>query len=143
MQVNKIKRIHPNKKAFKFGRGGKHAKTAGRGTKGQKARAGRKLRPELRDMIKKLPKLRGRGKNSFKSFEIKPATVNFDAISKLYTKGETVSKATLIEKGLVHARARSVKILAKGELTSPLTFSGVILSTTAKAALEKSGGTIA
>lgn len=41
------------------GRGGKHAKTSGRGGKGQTARAGNKRRPELRDIIKKLPKLRG------------------------------------------------------------------------------------
>ncbi|MEK7569526.1 MAG: hypothetical protein AAB500_01380 [Patescibacteria group bacterium] len=41
------------------GRGGKHAKTSGRGGKGQTARAGNKRRPELRDIIKKLPKNRG------------------------------------------------------------------------------------
>jgi len=46
------------------GRGGKHAKTSGRGGKGQTARAGNKRRPELRDIIKKLPKNRG---YSFKS----------------------------------------------------------------------------
>lgn len=42
-----------------MGRGGKHAKTSGRGGKGQTARAGNKRRPELRDIIKKLPKNRG------------------------------------------------------------------------------------
>lgn len=42
-----------------MGRGGKHAKTSGRGGKGQTARAGNKRRPELRDIIKKLPKKRG------------------------------------------------------------------------------------
>ena len=41
------------------GRGGKHAKPSGRGGKGQTARAGNKRRPELRDIIKKLPKNRG------------------------------------------------------------------------------------
>lgn len=46
------------------GRGGKHAKTSGRGGKGQTARAGNKRRPELRDIIKKLPKLRGYRFNS-------------------------------------------------------------------------------
>lgn len=42
-----------------MGRGGKHAKTSGRGGKGQTARAGNKRRPALRDIIKKLPKRRG------------------------------------------------------------------------------------
>ena len=42
-----------------MGRGGKHAKTSGRGGKGQTARSGNKRRPELRDIIKRLPKNRG------------------------------------------------------------------------------------
>ena len=47
----------------RVGRGGKRGKTSGRGTKGQNARSGRKKRPEMRDIIKKLPKRRGYGKN--------------------------------------------------------------------------------
>ena len=59
MQINDLKRKHKNKKDRIVGRGGKHAKTSGRGGKGQTARAGNKRRPELRDIIKKLPKNRG------------------------------------------------------------------------------------
>src|SRR6185295_13413268 len=59
MQINNLKRLHKNKKDRIVGRGGKHAKTSGRGGKGQTARAGNKRRPELRDIIKKLPKNRG------------------------------------------------------------------------------------
>jgi len=59
MQIHNLKRKHKNKKDRIVGRGGKHAKTAGRGGKGQTARAGNKRRPELRDIIKKLPKNRG------------------------------------------------------------------------------------
>ncbi|MDP2789016.1 MAG: hypothetical protein Q8O46_03125 [bacterium] len=59
MQIHNLKRLHKNKKDRIVGRGGKHAKTAGRGGKGQTARAGNKRRPELRDIIKKLPKNRG------------------------------------------------------------------------------------
>ena len=65
MQINNLKREHKNKKDRIVGRGGKHAKTSGRGGKGQTARAGNKRRPELRDIIKKLPKNRG---YQFKSF---------------------------------------------------------------------------
>jgi hypothetical protein len=64
MQIHNLKRTHKNKKDRLVGRGGKHAKTSGRGGKGQTARAGNKRRPELRDIIKKLPKMRG---YSFKS----------------------------------------------------------------------------
>lgn len=63
----KTKRI----KHRQVGRGGTRGKTSGKGTKGQNARSGRKKRPELRDFIKRFPKLRGRGKNSFKSHEVK------------------------------------------------------------------------
>src|ERR1035437_9124124 len=59
MQTHNLKRIHKNKGDRLVGRGGKHAKTSGRGGKGQTARAGNKRRPELRDIIKKLPKNRG------------------------------------------------------------------------------------
>ena len=59
MQIHNLKRTHKNKRDRIVGRGGKHAKTSGRGGKGQTARAGNKRRPELRDIIKKLPKARG------------------------------------------------------------------------------------
>ena len=59
MQIHNLKREHKNKKDRMVGRGGKHAKASGRGGKGQTARAGNKRRPELRDIIKKLPKNRG------------------------------------------------------------------------------------
>src|SRR6185503_7070161 len=66
MQIHNLKRQNKNKKDRIVGRGGKHAKTSGRGGKGQTARAGNKRRPELRDIIKKLPKNRG---YSFKSIQ--------------------------------------------------------------------------
>ncbi len=66
MQIHNLKRTHKNKKDRIVGRGGKHAKTSGRGGKGQTARAGNKRRPELRDIIKKLPKLRGYQFNSIR-----------------------------------------------------------------------------
>jgi large subunit ribosomal protein L15 len=66
MQFNNLKKNKSNRKAKQVGRGGTRGKTSGRGTKGQNARSGRKKRPEMRDIIKRLPKLRGRGKHSFK-----------------------------------------------------------------------------
>lgn len=78
MQIHNLKRTHKNKKDRIVGRGGKHAKTSGRGGKGQTARAGNKRRPELRDIIKKLPKNRG---YKFKSKK-KPFALASDKISK-------------------------------------------------------------
>jgi len=84
MQIHTLKRLHKNKKDRIIGRGGKHAKTSGRGGKGQTARAGNKRRPELRDIIKKLPKKRG---YSFKSTQ-KPIYLSKD---KLSSKNEKFS----------------------------------------------------
>ena len=71
MQFHNLVAKTKRKYARQVGRGGTRGKTAGRGTKGQNARAGRKKRPELRDIIKRIPKLRGRGKSSLKSFKPK------------------------------------------------------------------------
>ena len=85
MQIHNLKRLHKNKKDRLVGRGGKHAKTSGRGGKGQTARAGNKRRPELRDIIKKLPKNRGY------SFKSKKKNVKIPK-EKLATQGEKFSE---------------------------------------------------
>ncbi len=123
MQLHNLKRKTKNKAKRVVGRGGKHAKTSGRGTKGQSARAGNKKRPELRDIIKKLPKMRGRGKNIFQSFEIKPAIVNLSDLKGVFSKGDKVTPEVLLEKGLVKklkGRIPEVKILSVGGLDTAL-----------------------
>ena len=67
MQLHTLQSKTKRKRGKQVGRGGTRGKTAGRGTKGQNARAGRKKRPELRDTIKRVPKLRGRGKHGLRS----------------------------------------------------------------------------
>lgn len=145
MQIHTLKRNSKNKKRMIVGRGGKRGKTSGKGTKGQKARAGRKLRPELRDIIKKLPKLRGRGKNIFQSFQIKPVVVNLGSIDAAYDAKGEVTPATLVSKGLIRIKKGDkpfVKILGTGDITKALTFSGVEFSASAKEKIEKVGGTV-
>lgn len=93
MQIHNLKRQHKNKKDRLVGRGGKHAKTSGRGGKGQTARAGNKRRPELRDIIKKLPKNRGYRFHSVK----KPFILSKD---KLVLNGEKIEKFSEIRKRL-------------------------------------------
>ena len=88
MQIHNLKRNHKNKKDRIVGRGGKHAKTSGRGGKGQTARAGNKRRPELRDIIKKLPKNRG---YSFKSIK-KEFRLSKDKVLSVAGKTEKFSE---------------------------------------------------
>lgn len=145
MQINNLKRKTKNKRSIKVGRGGTRGKTSGRGTKGQLARSGRKLRPELRDIIKKLPKLRGRGKNSNLSIQIKPAVVTLAAIEAHFSNGDKVSPSSLVAKGIIRnykGKNESVKILASGELTKKVIISNCLVSAGAKEAIEKAGGSI-
>ena len=88
MQIHNLKRQHKNKRDRIVGRGGKHAKTSGRGGKGQTARAGNKRRPELRDIIKKLPKNRG---YQFKSIR-QPVLLSKEKIISKDGKQETFSE---------------------------------------------------
>ena len=102
MQIHNLKRIHKNKKNRLIGRGGKHAKTSGRGGKGQTPRAGNKRRPELRDIIKKLPKNRG---YRFKSVK-KP--LKFSKDKALGSAGK-IEKFSAIRKRL-GIKGRKIKI---------------------------------
>ncbi len=143
--LNTLKRVHKNKKSRQVGRGGAKAKTAGRGTKGQNARAGNKKRPELRDFIKRIPKLRGRGVNSNKSIKKAYLPVTLGAISDVFSNGDKVTPATLIKKGLitlVYGTKPSVKILSTGDITKKVTVSGCSLSLSAKTKIETAGGKV-
>jgi large subunit ribosomal protein L15 len=144
MQTHNLKRNHPNAKTRQIGRGGTRGKTSGRGTKGQNARAGHKKRPEIRDFIKRVPKMRGRGKNVNTSIELKPIVVNLKNLN-LFKDGDTVSPATLVKKGVIKTISRDlprVKILGMGEITKALTIKGCAVSASAKVAVEKAGGMV-
>ena len=143
MQSNTLKAKTKRKTSQQVGRGGTRGKTSGRGTKGQNARSGRKKRPELRDFIKRFPKLRGRGVSSFKSREVKPLAVNLSLIEKHFAAGETVNQASLVAKKIINLKKSAdvtVKILGTGEISKKLSFDGVEVSASAKAKIEKVGG---
>jgi len=137
MQTHQIKRTHKLKKKKQIARGGRHGKQAGRGGKGQTARAGSSIRPALRDTIKKLPKLRGHGiKRSHTVIHRDPkrfAVVNLGQLN-IFENGEVVNPVSLQAKGLIelrHGKFPKVKILGKGELTKKVkvencTFSKVV-----------------
>lgn len=145
MQFHNLKRNKTRKSAVQVGRGGKRGKTSGRGTKGQNARAGRKKRPEMRDVIKRFPKLRGRGKNSLKSIAARPSVVNLALINKVFKAGETVNPKSLVEKDLIKMRngkMPSVKVLGNDGIKTKLTFEKVKLSSKAKELIEAAGGKV-
>ena len=146
MQIHEIKRVHALKKSKLVARGGKRGKTAGKGGKGQTARAGHRVRPAMRDIIKKLPKLRGHGKNRAKSvfYRGPEAVVNVRALSE-FSAGDSVTPTSLVAKGLIaqiFGKHPKVKILGTGEITIAVNVTGCTVSKEAREKIEKAGGTV-
>jgi len=145
MQTHQLKRNTPRKRSVQVGRGGTRGKTSGRGTKGQKARSGHKIRPEIRDLIKRLPKLRGRGKNSNLSIQEKPVAVNLAVLESSFQSGDAVTPKILADKNIIRVKSSrypAVKILSGGDITKKLVISGCTVSKAARERIEKAGGEI-
>ncbi|MFC7406587.1 50S ribosomal protein L15 [Georgenia alba] len=121
------------------GEGGKRGKTAGRGTKGTKARyqvpagfEGGQMPLQMR-----LPKLRG-FKNPFRT---EYQVVNLDKLGALYPQGGAVTREDLAAKGAVRA-GQPVKVLGTGELDVKLEVTVDAWSASAKEKIEAAGGSI-
>lgn len=140
MQLHELP--HKKKKKKRVGRGGKRGTYCTKGIKGQKARAGRKLQPVIRQILKKYPKLRG---YRFNPIGEKPEIVNLQIIDQKFKGNEIVSPKTLLEKGIINrikGRIPKVKILGKGELKKNLIFRNCLFSEKAKEKIQKAGGKI-
>lgn len=125
----------------RVGRGeGSKGKTAGRGTKGTKARYQVPARFEGGQMPlhMRLPKLRG-----FKNpFRVEYQVVNLDTLTALYPKGGAVTAADLVDRGAVRKGA-PVKVLGAGEIDVKLDLTVQAVSASAKAKIEAAGGSVA
>jgi large subunit ribosomal protein L15 len=138
MQLHNLTREHAQAKGKIVGRGGKRGKTSGKGTKGQRARSGHRIRPAIRDVIKKLPKLRGHG--AAITSGPKPVVINLALLDKHFAAGEAVTAQALFAKGLlkkVSRRLPAVKILGRGTIKQPLKVEGLKLSAGAKKQLHR------
>jgi large subunit ribosomal protein L15 len=147
MQAHEVKTRIPRATKKVVGRGGKRGKTSGRGTKGQNARAGHKKRPQMRDTIKKLPKLRGEGvsRNQWKTEAVHFVVLNIGILNLEFKSGDRVTPKVLLEHSLVEKKGNKVpiiKILGTGVLDKKLDIRGCAISESAKAAIEKLGGTV-
>ena len=139
MKYNELQ-VSANKDRKRVGRGiaAGQGKTAGRGTKGQGARTGKKLRANFmggqRSLVRAVPKARG-----FKSLKSPAQVVYLDHLNAF--KGKTADNMTLFEAGLIATPFHTVKIIARGELTEKVTLRVQAASASVKAAIEKAGGT--
>src|SRR4030043_2485413 len=120
MQLHQVKTTHRQRNKKRVGRGGKRGTYSGKGIKGQKSRAGHKIRPEIRDFIKKIPKRRG---YKFKAIKPKAEIVNLRDLEKYFNEGDSVNPEILLEKRLIsriNGRVPEVKILGAGGLKKKL-----------------------
>ncbi len=147
MQTHNVKRKTKLKKSKLVGRGGLRGKTSGAGHKGQKARSGTP-RPFMRDVIKKLPKLRGHGKNRSRTVDGEQksvATVTLAAIEAKFSVGATIRPKNLVEMGLVKTQSGkmpTIKILGQGDITKAFICYDCDVSATAVEKIEKAGGKV-
>jgi large subunit ribosomal protein L15 len=140
MQLHQLKPKYPlKKKKPRIGRGGKRGTFSGRGSKGQKARAGHRIRPSERDYIIKIPKLRG-WQN--KPISIKSQVVNVGDLEKCIS-GNIINPEILIKAGLIKMkRPLKIKILGDGEIKKKFEVSNILVSKSAKQKIEAAGGAI-
>lgn len=132
--------VSANKDKKRVGRGisAGGGKTAGRGTKGQGARTGKKLGAMFQGgsgaLVRRTPKARG-----FKSIRTPAQVVYMDHLSTF--KGKTADNFTLFEEGYIATPFHTVKVIARGELTEKVTLKVQGASKSVQAAVTKAGGT--
>ena len=122
-------------------RGHVHGRYCGKGIKGEKSRAGRKhvviLEGGQMPLVRRLPK-RGFSNAKFeKIYEI----VNINSLESVFSDNDEITVNALLEKGLVRKK-NPVKILGLGEITKPLKVKVDAISSSARAKIEKAGGTV-
>ncbi len=138
MQLHELKRNNPlKKKKAPVGRGGKRGTYSGKGQKGQKARSGHRIRPAQRDLIQRLPKMRGY-KNRIK--DEKAIEINLDNLAKLNLK--EISKKSLLDAGITKKIGQNVKILGTGDIKVAIHVKGIKISGSAKEKIVAAGGKV-
>lgn len=106
------------------------------------------MRPEMREIIKKLPKLRGHGKNRARTVNaerVLPRIVNVGKLNDTFENGAEITPKVLVAYGIVgteKGRTPRVKLLGAGELAKKLTVSGCLVSKSAREKVEKAGGSV-
>ena len=123
------------------GDGSGHGTYSGRGCKGQKSRAGYKMRPGFQGgqlpLIKSLPRKRG----FVNIFRTEYSIVNTGKLN-IFESGSEVTPEKLVAAGLVKSLRYPIKVLAEGDINHPLVIKANKFSTAAKAKIEAAGGAV-
>lgn len=138
MQLHQIKPNSRRKKIKRVGRGGKRGTYSGRGQKGQRSRAGRRIKPAEREIIRRLPKLRG-GKNKRRGPKI--LVLNVGQLEGRFGN-DTINKALLFKTHFIKKISDPVKILGNGQVKRSVIVEGIVVSSSARKKIEMAGGRV-
>ena len=144
MKLNELSPSVPKKNRKRIGRGNSSGwgKTAGKGSNGQKSRAGGGVKPYFEGgqmpIYRRVPK-RGFSNTIFKK---EYTVISLSFLNDNFEDGEVVSLETLFNKCLIKKGRDGVKVLGNGELNKKLTVKVHKISKSAKAAVEAKGGTV-
>lgn len=134
-----------NKKPKRVGRGSSSGlgTTAGKGNKGQQSRSG-KANPYVGFEGGQMPLYRRIAHRGFSNYPFKRvySIVNVDELEAKFESGATVDKEALVAKGLINSKKELVKILGDGDLKKNLNVNVDKVSASAKAKIEKAGGSV-
>lgn len=140
MQIHTIKPKTKLRRSRRVGRGGKRGTYSGRGMKGQRSRSGARIRPQIRDLIKRIPKLRG--DSARRPPTSAAVTISLSMLNKSFSEGESVTVKTLMEERLIKRVTTSVKIVQGGTPPKKLHVVGVSVSAGARETIEQAGGSV-
>jgi large subunit ribosomal protein L15 len=156
MNLSELKSRTPRRSAKRVGRGGKRGTFSGKGSKGQKSRAGAGVKPGFRGGDNRIwqlfPKNRGASKKpgsnrvhvKHRYYQLRSGKIpsfNLDFFNR-FNDGELISPKLLVERGLVEQNTKKVKFLGNGELKKKVQFEGFKFSESAKAKASKAGAKI-
>ena len=144
MRIHELSSI--KKRSQRIGRSGKRGSYSGRGVKGQKSRAGRRLRPAERDIILRIPKRRG-----FRNLPKADSPAVFDLAElsrklKSYAAGKApvaLNAELLKASGILAKNFKGrVKLLGDGEMAFAVSVEGIAVSKSAVEKIKKAGGSV-
>ena len=138
MRLDELKFKTKSRNKKRVGRGGKRGTTSGKGQKGQKSRAGHRIRPAIRDLLLRIPKLRG--------FKNKPKSPKFVSVNLGILAGKisepVIDRQILVKYKIIKNSEKNIVILGQGDLKKAIEIKGLKVSKAAKEKIEKAGGKV-
>ena len=138
MRLNELKFKTKSKNKKRVGRGGKRGTTSGKGQKGQKSRAGHRIRPAIRDLLLRIPKLRG--------FKNKPKSPKFVPVNLGILAGKisepVIDRQILVKYKIIKSSEKNIVILGQGDLKKAIEIKGIKVSKAARKKIEAAGGKV-